>query len=487
MLRLCFFLFVFLTLAVSQDNQFEVVRFSPEKESWLNRNIDETFKLILSQAESTDVGAVTFYNLGYLSYLRGKNSRALNFFQKAVDKDSSYPYPYLITAQIYEESGNLLGALSQIRRGLAKDNENYDLLLEEGSIYYLLGEIDEAEEIFLQLIDSSEDKTDPRIALSRIYRNRGEFDKALMILGDEKEIYPESELLLEKAHIHREAGRENVARDILIRLYQEYPYASKIQAYRDTLQMKYGVESVNPNPVPRKFRYKIQPEESLDYTVKYGFITLGWLNVRMLPAEIINGRKVYPIRFFVNSNPAFGFLISLHHIYESYIDAETMNATQTRLYTPGSDEYLARIYYFDYEYSRFVAHIIYSDGRFHRIEKLLPQMAQDGTSVLYFARGLVSNKMNGTTTVVIDEQYKYALITYLNEREEIDIGDHDINTIKVFAHLVFEGIAGMNGDAWGWFSPDEQFVPLMGKFKIIVGSISVKMDSSNSNVSKEGE
>jgi tetratricopeptide (TPR) repeat protein len=475
-----FFLFFLtvLTSALSQNKHFEVVRFSAEKEAWLNRNINRTIELLFPQAASDTTRVVTLYNLGYLYYLNGNNIQALNFLQRAIGKDAEYPYTYLIIARIYKESGNLLGALTQLRRGLATNSENYDLLLETGSVYYSRGEIDKAEKIFLQLIDSSEEKAAPRIALARIYRQRGEYNKALNILGNEKDIYPESDLLIEKAQIYMASGRAEAARDAYIRLCQEYPNAPEIQSYSDTLKEKFNVENIEPKPVLKKYRYEIQADESLDYTVAYGFITLGWLNIRMLPAEIIDGRIVYPIRFFVNSNPSFDFLISLHHIYESYIDAETMNAIQTRLYTPGSEDYLTRNYFFDYRNSRFFAYIIYSDGRFHRVEKLLPQMAQDGTSMLYFARGLVSNKMNGTTTVVIDEDYKYGYIKYLNEREEIEIGDTEINAIKIFARADFEGVAGMNGDAWGWFTPDDRAVPLMGKIKIILGSISVEMDEN---------
>ena len=81
-------------------------------------------------------------------------------------------------------------------------------------------------------------------------------------------------------------------------------------------------------------------------------------------------------------------------------------------------------------------------------------------------------------TVVIDEEYKFGHITYLKEKEEVDIGEDEIEAIKIFARAEFEGIAGMNGDAWGWFSPGD-YVPLMGKIRILLGSITIKMDDSN--------
>ena len=463
-------------LCMADSTDLKIVRLSEEKEAWLSRDLKKAIELLQPQADAAKATVVSLHNLGYLYYLKGQNGLALKYLQKAIEKDDSYPYPYLITAHIYEKSGNLLGALSQIRRGLALKSDDYDLLLESGKIYKDMGKTEQAEKILLELVNNYEDRATPRIYLAELFRRLGQYGKALAILGTEDKIYPESDLLIEKSRIQKAMGRSDLSRDILIRLYQEYPYDQEIQAYLDTLRLVHGVENVNPKTFLKKYSYKIKSGESLDYTVRYGFITLGWLKIRMLPGEIRNGKTVYPIHFFVDTNPSFDFLLSLHHIYESYIDAETMNAVQTRLYTPGDDDYLARIYYFEYEQSMFQAYNVYADGRYERRQKLLPQMAQDGTSMLYFARGLVSSEMDGSTTVVIDEEFKYGHIAYLNEREEVDTGDQEINAIKIFARAEFEGIAGMNGDAWGWFTPDDRVVPVKGEIKIIIGSISVEID-----------
>ena len=187
---------------------------------------------------------------------------------------------------------------------------------------------------------------------------------------------------------------------------------SKIELVSDNeswIRNVYNISEVAQAVTYAPYKYKIKPGESLEYKVKYGFITLGWLKIRMQEAVIINGKTVYPIQFHIDSNPSFDFMISLHHIYESYIEAESLNAIRTRLYTEGDEIYLARLYNFDYDQSRFQAQIIYSDGRFAKVEKDLPSMAQDGTSMLYFARGIVSNQSGGSTTVVIDEEYKYEI------------------------------------------------------------------------------
>jgi len=246
--------------------------------------------------------------------------------------------------------------------------------------------------------------------------------------------------------------------------------------------MEYNVENL-PEPEPyTSYTYKIDPNEELDYKVSYGPMTLGWLKVRIKKAVMISGKRVYPIIFYVDSNPSYGFLISLHHIYESYIDPETLNAVKSRLYTPGSDTYLVRVYYYNYDTNIFEMYAMTEEGRFQYIQKDLPRKVQDSTSMLYFARALVSDKLSGVTTVVIDEEYKYGSIKYLNETETLTVEGKEIQALKIFARAEFKGVAGMNGHTWGWFSPDKQAKPLKGNVEIILGSISLEVDEDKTVV-----
>jgi hypothetical protein len=236
-----------------------------------------------------------------------------------------------------------------------------------------------------------------------------------------------------------------------------------------------------PEPLP-SYTYKIDPNEELHYKVSYGPMTLGWLKVRINKPEIIGGKSVYPIIFFVDTNPSFGFIISLHHIYESYIDPETLNSVKTRMYTPDSEDYLVKVYYYNYDNNIFEAYAMTEEGRINYILKDLPRKVQDSTSMLYFARGLVSDRIDGVTVVVIDEEYKYGHIKYLNETERISIGGNERESLKIFARAEFKGIAGMNGDAWGWFDTDRQAQPLKGNIEIIVGSISLELDEEKTEL-----
>jgi tetratricopeptide (TPR) repeat protein len=445
---------------IQAQPELELKQFAAEDEAWMAREYDNAIALIKAKPPET----VNLYNLGYLYWQKNDLDTAQNYFHQALKADSSYYYTYLSLAQIHVQKNEVYSAKNILKQGLTKDEDNYHLLLLLGKVYLLLQQSYEAEKIFTVLVEDHEDQFEPRTYLSQIYRNQKKYEQALPLFIIDDSLYPDAYFLQEKALVLESMGNLSAANRIRADLCNDYPNSKELGCTGNSDQ------AFQPN---HGFKYQIDLDEHLDYKVKYGFITLGWVNVRVAGKKIINGREVFHIIFFVNSNTAFDFLISLHHIYESYVDAYTLAPIQSRLFTPNEKFYKLRTYYYDYSQNHFDAFLVGFDGRFNRVQKPMPKMAHDGMSLLYYARGLVSNQANDTMTVIIDEEYKWTTIEYLNEREEIEIKDEDINAIKIFAQAKFSGIAGMNGDAWGWFSPDRRSEPLEGKIKIILGYITV--------------
>ena len=476
MIKFIILLFLFFAICFADKEIKRPVRLDQTTEAWLAKDLDKSLNSLLENTQITSAGHIPLYNIGYLYFLKNDFVNALTYLQTAIVKEKSYPFSYLIISRIYKKSGNLLGAKTQLDRGLKYDSDNFALKFELADILRKLGEWEKAIKIYKELIDEDNNKVEPRVELAAIYRLQKKYEQAKKILENNNSLFPESKLLLEKANLYYATGENEKAKNILLEFYKSYPLLTELDEISDELKSNLNISQLPEIPAIPEYKYKFDPGEKLDYKVEYGFITLGWLKVRVEDAININGKTVYPVTFFVDSNPSFDFIISLHNIYESYIDARTLNAVQSRSYTPGSDKYLVRLYEFDYDNNIFSAQIVYADGRFGRVIKHLPNMAQDATSMLYFARGVVSNQTGGITTVVIDEEYKYGHIKFLNKTDELKIKGSKINATKIFARAEFEGVAGMNGDAWGWFSQDKNFTPLKGEIKIIVGSIAVIVD-----------
>ena len=463
-------------ISISAQSAEKLVRLTEDKEAWLSGDHQKTLDILLAREKSGDLEINTLYNIGYLYFLQGQFSRSLLYLQTVIVRKPELVYPYLIISRIHQKIGNLYAARDLLERGLDEDSDNVQLLMEIARINTALEDINQAMRYYQNVLDEDEDNIEAISGLAGIYRKKGDFKSALELLADRPNVYAEATILLEKSKLAVAMGNQQEGRHYLEKLLLAYPNSKKWAGLKDTLLTQFNESDLPvPQPLPQ-YAYQIDVKEELDYKVIYGPMTLGWLKVRIKPPVIFDGKQVYPVIFFVDSNPSYGFIISLHHIYESYIDLETMNAVRSRLYTPGSDGYLVRVYNYDYDQNLFESYLIDGDGLFHFVQKDLPRQVQDATSILFLARGIVSEKLNGTTPVVIDEEFKIGQINFLNESETIEIGDQSYQTVKIFARIDFEGIAGMSGDGWGWFTADSQAKPIKGKFEIIVGSIIIEAD-----------
>jgi len=463
-------------VTLGAQSKQKVVRLNAETETWLEGNRQKTLELLLRKEKKGNPDISTLYNIGYLYYLMEDFNSALKYIQAVIDEDDSYGYAYLQMARMHKKVGLIQAAYGDLEKGLNEDDENIDLMIAMAEIATELNLSEKAAQLYQKILENEGNNVSALVGLAGLYRKKGKFEDAKKLLEGNPNLFPEALILQEKAKLYGALGMNADRKKYLTQIILDYPNSKTWSHIRDTLKNEYNLDKLpEPEPLP-SYTYKIDPNEELDYKVSYGPMTLGWLKVRINKQEIIGQKKVYPIIFYVDTNPSYGFIISLHHIYESYIDPQTLNAVKSRLYTPGSGGFLVRTYYYSYEKNIFEAYTITADGRFQYIVKDLPRKVQDSTSMLYFARGLVSDRKSGVTTVVIDEQYKYGTIKFLNETEPLTVEGKEIQSLKIFARAEFEGVAGMNGDAWGWFSPDQQAKPLKGNIDIIVGAISVEVD-----------
>jgi hypothetical protein len=53
---------------------------------------------------------------------------------------------------------------------------------------------------------------------------------------------------------------------------------------------------------PPTMQMLIDAREVFEYEVRYGFLTLGWVDVELLPDTLINGEKAYHMRTRIRSN-----------------------------------------------------------------------------------------------------------------------------------------------------------------------------------------
>jgi tetratricopeptide (TPR) repeat protein len=254
---------------------------SQEKEHWLDGDLERTLDALLQMEDSVHTAAVKHYNLGYLYYLKNDYVTGLSHFQKSLESENPSPYAYLYMAWIYEKSGFLSAAYQHIQNALEIEPEYYGFKIERARLSELTGRLNDAEILYKQIIADYDDKIPPRIALANMYINQQKFELARETLEPGESVYPESDLLIARANLEYILGNKQKSADLILQLCRDYPNSREIRSYIDTLSVKYGIENPDLSSPAHSFKFRFIPNEEINYKVAYGFITLGWVNVRV--------------------------------------------------------------------------------------------------------------------------------------------------------------------------------------------------------------
>ena len=180
----------------------------------------------------------------------------------------------------------------------------------------------------------------------------------------------------------------------------------------------------------------------------------------------------------MDSEPGLPF-ISLHDIYDSYIDAEDFYSHAFLAYEQKKDHLLYTQYIFDYKHNEIRV----------RVEKRLENSFQtildstvtidkkihDSLSMLYFARAMVKNKSNIDLTLFVYNNIENTFIQIGGKLKEFEMNDNPIKGYFLEGKLKFVGIAGVKEDFKGYFSTDKQSVPLIAYMKAFIGSVKIQL------------
>ncbi len=224
---------------------------------------------------------------------------------------------------------------------------------------------------------------------------------------------------------------------------------------------------------------KWQIGEELVYSVKWSFVTLGQLKLQVLSSDSVDKNKVYHCRIYIDSNPSIPF-VDIHDIYDSYIDADEIYSHIFISYEQ-KDDYLLYTKY-DFNYHRKQVAIFIERRTDHTNETLLdsvvtiPGKVQDSLSLLFFARAMVKNWVSLEIPVFAYNQLDTTQINFTGNKVNYESNDQELKGFFLDGRLKFVGIAGVKEDFKGWFSLDNQKVPIKAYMKAFVGSVKLELD-----------
>lgn len=213
------------------------------------------------------------------------------------------------------------------------------------------------------------------------------------------------------------------------------------------------------------------PGEQLRFIIRYGFIHGGEAstNLRLVNYE---GKILFHARIVAQSTGLADKLYSVTDIYESYFDPTTcLPQKAIRNIKEGNYRYYNEVYYKHEENTLYSQR---SDSIFHVPENIL-----DMVSTLYYIRSIDLAKLKkGDAIEVItffgDEIFPFK-IRY-SGKEEIKTKFGRMICFRFDPVVEVGRVFKTEDDMTLWISDDQNFLPMLIKFDMLVGSIKFELD-----------
>jgi hypothetical protein len=217
-------------------------------------------------------------------------------------------------------------------------------------------------------------------------------------------------------------------------------------------------------------------KEELVYNVRYAFINLGQIRIITSRSAPVDDRPVAFAKALIDSYRGIPF-VDLHAVFESFIDEQIYSRRfMGKIMQDGGWDFSR--YYFEYDKNRVIVEMGGRDTVISERDTVaVDAPCQDGLSLFFLARdGLFSGKTMNVPTM-IKEKKSNTTIVFSNRRNsiEVDAYDYPIDVIEFDGSMDFTGIFGLTGYFEGWFSNDEARIPIKGKLKVLIGSVTVEL------------
>ncbi len=223
--------------------------------------------------------------------------------------------------------------------------------------------------------------------------------------------------------------------------------------------------------------FKLEIGEELVYSVSYAFFNLGEIKLKVID-KVENGENsYYKTIAYIDSYRGIPF-VDLHEIYESFLNINIYSdwfrsRSQYSTYT----DYIT--YNFDYpekkmylEYGKWKKNIINK-----RDTMRINDYYQDGLSLFYFSRFHLYQNRAVKIPTIVNEKIVNTTINFSNRTKsvEIDAVDYPVEVVEFDGQADFTGIYGFSGKFEGWFSNDNERVPIVAKMKVLIGKVRIEL------------
>ncbi len=222
--------------------------------------------------------------------------------------------------------------------------------------------------------------------------------------------------------------------------------------------------------------------EDLTYEVSWMSIPLGAIRTVVTQMQGTGENRIVTTVAYMKSYSGVPF-VDLYEIDKSTMDlAGITRAFHSREKADGKWKFTD--YIFDQQRNRLVAKVSVADTETGggtittSIDTVsIDKNCVDGLSLLFFARVNARSPKQASVPTFLKGKQGMTQINFYRRATSVDIDavDYPVDVVELDGNAGFSGILGMTGAFTGWFSNDNAQIPIKGKVKIFLGSITVEL------------
>ena len=217
-------------------------------------------------------------------------------------------------------------------------------------------------------------------------------------------------------------------------------------------------------------------EEELTYEVTWSFIKLGVVRLK--------ANTDFSVQAWIDSYDGLPY-VDLHSIYYSRMDSSLYSSGSWSLEKQEDGGWAGLNYIYDLPNKRLaLEEVRQKDPQtppHHRKSldtiELKGTTFLDGISIGFHPRTLIHASQSVQVPTVLRGKLGTTTFYLPGEQTTVDLDavDYPVRAIEMEGTTSVVGVFGMTGDFTGWFSDDPYAVPLKGKLKVLLGSVTMEL------------
>ncbi|MFH0882306.1 MAG: DUF3108 domain-containing protein [bacterium] len=426
--------------------------------------------------------AVNLYNRGVIARAAGQGT-GLGWFRRAYQvSDERFRVSWAL-GQALTESGSLVEGEGYLREAVDRDKGYYESSVALGHNLRLQKRYDEALTAMRKTFGRDRTYVYAYTEVAKTCLEMSDTLSALQILHEGYAKFPYEQILIEMIRIHQGGNRADsvivFGKEYLL-LYPKGPNLKEIVADLRKADPgtnwhttgTYDLHPFGPNGAPEDPQESLPINTELQFKVRYGFIGIGDLRIDLLEGEY-KGIPCWRARYVARSAPALPF-VTIADTFYAYVDRQLRYTIRLEMHYHEMGYKAVKVYESDYENGIFESRIVFGNGLWMIQPHPLPPNVYDATSQLWYAQQLIMVGKGGDCTVELSGGFEKTIIQNLGRDGTVKLNGQLRPQVKLAGIMHYAGIAGLTGEYQGWYSLSPVVWPMMAKFKIFLGWITIE-------------